>query len=472
MSMPLTITDAALALRDRSISSVELVSEAYANADRLDGRLGVYISRFDEPALEAARAADRDFAAGVDRGPLQGIPIGVKDIIATREGPTTGNSEVDYPVWSQPRDAAVVARLREAGAVITGKLTSMEFAMGIHDPSKRFPLPRNPWNPDYWPGGSSSGSGAGVPAGMFLGALGTDTGGSVRLPAAYCGISGLKQTYGLVPKSDVIPCGTSLDVVGPLARSAADTAAMLQVIAGHDPADPTSVDVALPDLAEELTGSIRGLRVGIDRRNHLYGDLVEAEMPERFEEAVATLVELGADVRDVELPHYSQLVGATLVTMFTEALAYHRNALREQWKAFGLPARLALASNTFFSADDYITVQKVRRTGRRLVARMFEDVDVIVCPSTATVAPLVEGFDLAGLNSTLFTIFWSGLGNPVISVPMGFNHLGLPFGLQMAGRPFEEATVLRAADAYQRATDWHLRRVPLHADDPKEHACD
>ncbi|HEX5195308.1 MAG TPA: amidase [Solirubrobacteraceae bacterium] len=460
MDPPLTITSAASALRAGSVSSVELVADAFARADRLDEPLGVYIARFDETALDAARTADRERAAGVDRGPLHGIPIGVKDLIATREGPTTGNSRVDYPQWRRPRDAPVVARLRAAGAVITGKVTLMEFALGIHDDEKGFPMPRNPWSPAHWPGGSSGGSGAGVPAGMFLGALGSDTGGSVRLPASYCGISGLKQTFGRVPKSDVIPAGASLDLVGPMARSAADCAAMLQVMAGHDPADPTSAREPVPDFSTRLGAHLGGMRIGVDRRNHLYGAHVQRELPRVFEAAVDELGQLGATLVEVELPHYRELVGATLITFFTEALAYHRRALREQWDAFGAGARLAMASNACFTADDYIAAQKARTVVRARVDQMFDRVDLVVSPSTSTSAPLVDGFDLAGLQATLYTIYWSGAGNPAISIPMGTDDVGLPFGLQIAGRPFDEAAVVHAADAYQRVTDWHLRAMP------------
>ncbi|MCA9847480.1 MAG: amidase, partial [Dehalococcoidia bacterium] len=225
--IPLTITEAGEAIRAGKLTSLELTEACLERADYLDGRLGVFITRMTDTALAAAKQADADFAAGVDRGPLQGIPIGVKDIIATKDAPTTAQSMVLDPAWGEGQDAPVVARLREAGAVIVGKTSTMEFAIGMPDASKPFPVPRNPWNPETWPGGSSSGSGAGVAAGLFLGALGTDTGGSVRIPAAFCGITGMKQTHGLVPKAGCAPLGYSLDHIGPMTRSARDAAAML-----------------------------------------------------------------------------------------------------------------------------------------------------------------------------------------------------------------------------------------------------
>src|SRR6185437_12844060 len=230
--IPLSITEAATQLRDGSLSSADLTAAVLQRADRLDGALGTYLARFNDRAMASAEQADADLARGLDRGPLQGIPLGIKDIIAAADGPTTANSLVLDEAWGAGRDAPVVARLRAAGAVITGKVTTMEFAIGAPDPSKPFPLPRNPWDTRTWPGGSSSGTGSGVAAGLFLGGLGTDTGGSIRLPAAFCGVSGLMPTFGRVPKSGCAPLGYSLDHIGPLARTAEDCAAMLQVLAG------------------------------------------------------------------------------------------------------------------------------------------------------------------------------------------------------------------------------------------------
>src|SRR6201996_337066 len=233
MTEYLTITDAAAALRSGQVSSVELVSEAIAVADAADETLGVFLNRFVDQSLAAAKEADAKQAAGEELGPLHGIPLGIKDIITTSEGVSTAQSLILDPAWSHG-DAEVVTRLRDAGGIIAGKLTTMEFAIGMPDFSKPFPIPRNPWNPDHWTGGSSSGSGSSVAAGMVLGALGTDTGGSIRIPAAFCGITGLMPSFGRVPKSGCVPLGYSLDHIGPMARSARDCALMLSVLAGHD----------------------------------------------------------------------------------------------------------------------------------------------------------------------------------------------------------------------------------------------
>jgi aspartyl-tRNA(Asn)/glutamyl-tRNA(Gln) amidotransferase subunit A len=241
-----TLSEAARALRERKVSSVELVTAALARADALDELLGVYLHRLDDYALSRARQADGELAAGRDRGPLHGLPIGVKDILAMAEGPTTANSLILDPAWGQHRDAVVVERLKEAGAVITGKVTTMEFAVGLHDQTKPHPRPRNPWDPERFPGGSSSGTAAGVASGMFLAGIGTDTGGSIRTPAAYCGVSGLMPTFGRVPSAGCVPLGYSLDRIGPLARSARDCGAFLVAIAGPDARDPYTTPTRSP----------------------------------------------------------------------------------------------------------------------------------------------------------------------------------------------------------------------------------
>src|SRR6201996_8451879 len=244
---PITLTDAAVGIREGRTTSVELTELALRMADALDQELGVYLCRFDDYALDRAAAADRDLANGVDLGLLHGIPIGLKDIIAMAEGPTTAQSLVLDEAWGRGRDAIVTERLKAAGAVITGKLTAMEFAIGAPDLEKPFPVPRNPWDPERWAGGSSSGAGSAVAGGLVLGAIGTDTGGSIRCPAAFCGVSGLLPTFGRVPNAGCVPLGYSLDHIGPLARSARDCGAILGAISGPDDRDPYAVERPVPD---------------------------------------------------------------------------------------------------------------------------------------------------------------------------------------------------------------------------------
>src|SRR5579859_7957822 len=311
---PLSVQEAAARLRTGELTSVELTAAVYQRADEFDARVGTYLARFDDQALGTAALADKELAAGVDRGPLHGIPVGVKDILAAREGPTTAQSLILDPAWGAGKDAPIVKRLRDAGAVITGKLTTMEFAIGMPDPTKPFPIPRNPWDLRTWPGGSSSGTGSGIAAGMFLAGIGTDTGGSIRIPAAFCGVSGLMPTFGRVPKSGCTPLGYSLDHVGPLARSAWDCAAMLGVLAGYDPSDPDCADVAVPSYVDQLDGSLAGLRLGVVRENHFPAD-GDPALPGAFEAALKALESLGATLVEVTLPLYPEMSVAMMVTV-------------------------------------------------------------------------------------------------------------------------------------------------------------
>lgn len=454
--IPRTATEAGAALRSGEATSVELTRALLARADELDGALGVYLARFDEAALAAAARADAELASGRDRGPLHGIPVGIKDIIATRESKTTGQSVVHDPAWWEGRDAPVVERLRAAGAVITGKTTTCEYACGLPDAEKPFPIPRNAWDPETWPGGSSSGSGSGVSAGLFYGALGTDTGGSIRLPASYCGISGLKPTYGIVPKNGCYTLGSSFDHIGPMARSASDCAALLDVLVGPDPGDPTVTVRAPGGYLAGLDGSLAGVTVGVERASHFSYPGADPALEPLFEAAAAVLAEAGATLVEVEIPYFQELQDAAMLGFPVEALAYHLRFLRRRWGDYGRPARAVIAAGALVGAADYVQAQKVRRQGQQLVGELFGSVDLIVSPTTATGAPPVEGLAFDDLIASVFTPVWNALGNPALSVPMGFGGGGLPLGLQIAGRPLEDGLVLRAGDAYQARTAWHL----------------
>lgn len=453
--MYLTIKDAADALRAGETTSVALTNEAMAIADAHDKELGVYVSVFKETALAAAEQADAELSRGEDKGPLHGIPLGVKDIIATDEGETTAQSLVLDRTWGDQGDAPVVARLRAAGAVITGKTTTMEYAIGMPDFDKPFPIPRNPWNTDHYPGGSSSGTGNGVSAGFFLGGLGTDTGGSIRYPATSCGITGLKQTFGRVPKYGCVPLGYSYDHIGPMARSAEDCALMLAVLAGHDPRDATSVDRPVDDYVSGLTGDLSGVRIGVDP---LTGKSSTAapEVAALVAAATAALEAAGATVVPIELPLYDELTSATMIGLQAEAYAYHRPDLQSQWGNYFAGTRAAVVAGALVPAGDYVQAQRVRRIGQRKIAAIFEDVDLIVTPTASAGAPSYAELSFEGLLDPLHTPYWNALGNPAMSVPMGFTDTGLPIGLQIVGKPFDEAGVLAAGHAYQQQTDWHL----------------
>ena len=456
MTGPDTLAAAAEAVRAGTVSAVELVRQARAAADRCDRALGIFDARFDESALAAAEAADTDQARGALRGPLHGVPIAVKDNIATVEAPCRAGSVVTGGGWLSG-DAPAVARLRAAGAIVFGKTTMNEFAIGRPDPGKPFPIPRNPWHPEHWAGGSSSGSAVAVAVGAAAAALGTDTGGSVRIPSAFCGVTGLKPTYGRVPNQGSIPAGFSLDHVGPIARTAEDCALLLAVMAGPDPADPTTVHAPVPDYPASLTGELRGLRIGVDRLSRVAAGAAHPDLPGRLDAALDVLTELGAELTEVELPRFGELTAATLVTAFSEALAFHRDNLRTRSADFAADTRRTLLTGAFFGSADYVQAQRVRAVGRRELGNLLTGVDLVVTPTSSAPTPTIEAMladELTGGYGPIHTTYWNGLGNPAITVPIGFAD-GLPLGMHLAGRWFDEATVLRAAHAFQSATDWH-----------------
>ena len=465
----LTIQSAAISLRAGELTSVELVGELLAASDTLDPELGTYIVRLDETALAAARTADEELAAGTDRGVLHGIPLGIKDILATDDAPTTCQSLVLPDTWGARGDGPVLQRLRAAGAVIMGKTTTMEFAVGRPDTSKPFPLPRNPWNPDRWTGGSSSGTANGVASGQFLGGLGTDTGGSVRLPSAYCGISGHKPTFGLVPKSGCFPLGYSYDHIGPMTRTAWDCAAMLSVMAGPHPSDRTTVPYDVPDYTAGLDEPVAGMRIGVITtpmlREATGGDVWAA-----FETSVEALRSAGAEVVETDVPLYTELHYGDFLGLQAEAFAYHRNWLAERWSDYGRPTRLTLALGALISGGDLAQIDRVREVGRQQITALMEGsdggrgFDVLVSPSAGYAAQPFHGSDpktrsMAAIHSPV----WNAVGFPAISVPMGFDDDSMPVGLQVIGRPFDDATVLRVAHQYQQLTSWHDEIAPEHA---------
>ncbi|HVV31310.1 MAG TPA: amidase [Mycobacteriales bacterium] len=456
-----TVTDATAALHAGEVTAVQLVDGALARADALDDELGVFLDRYSDAARVAAAAADADLAAGRDLGPLHGIPLGIKDIISTADGPTTAQSLVLDPQWGeQTGDAVVISRLRDAGAILVGKTTTMEYALGPPDPDKPFPIPRNPWDRKAWAGGSSSGTGSGVATGMFLAGLGTDTGGSIRIPSAYCGITGLKPTFGRVPKSGCFPLGFTLDHIGPMARSARDCAVLLGVIAGYDASDPYAADQPVDDYVGALTGELSGLRIGVDRLTKASAGAIDPAQPDRFEAALAVLADAGARVVDVKLPYYAEMCTVDMLAMVTEAMAIHRSDLRARWSDYGAGTRYLIGTSVFYTAADYVQAQRVRRVGQLALADLFTSVDLVVTPTSTQGAPSLESLypvwgraGYAGLHTT----YWSASGSPTASVPIGFTEAGLPLAMQISGRPWAEGTVLAAADAFQQRTDFHLR---------------
>jgi aspartyl-tRNA(Asn)/glutamyl-tRNA(Gln) amidotransferase subunit A len=462
--LPLTIADAAAALRSGELTSVALTEGLLGRVEATQATLGAFVTVLREPALAAAEAADAAFAAGTDAGPLQGIPLAIKDIIATEDAPTTANSRVLRPGWYDGADAPVVARLRAAGAVIAGKSTTSEFALGMPDAEKGFPVVCNPWDTACTAAGSSSGTGVAVAAGLVLGGLGTDTGGSVRSPSAVNGCTGLKVTFGRVPKSGVVPLGFTLDSVGPMARSAMDCALLLEVMAGHDPGDPYASTADVPSYPTVLTGEVDGLRIGVPVPYFFDDPAVLDEVRAAVRDAIDLLVGAGATATDTEVPRAAMAKDANSVTMAGEAFAYHARDMAERWEDYGRFTRPGLARGALHTAADYAQAQRFRAWFRREVAALFRSFDVLITPTWPVPAPLAA--DMTPDRYTYipsFTAPWNLAGLPACAVPVGFSASGMPLSMQVVGRPFAEGTVLQVADAFQRRTDWHLRVPPVPA---------
>ena len=461
----LTIAEAARLIAARELSPVELTRAHLERIDALDGGLKAYVTVSADAALAEARAAEREIADGALRGPLHGVPLAYKDLFDTAGVRTTAGSKL----WADRvpgADATVVARLREAGAVMLGKLALSEFAAGA---VKTYVSPAsvNPWAPDRFTGASSSGSGVAVAAGLAMGALGSDTGGSIRGPAVCCGIFGLKPTYGLLSRYGAAALSWTLDHAGPMTRTAEDAALMLAAMAGRDPADATTIDPPDGDYPALIGEPIAGLRVGLLRG--LYREAADGAVADAVDGAAQTLASLGAEVVEVELPTFRQSFLANAAIIMAEALAYHRDTLRDRFDDYGAQLRDNLLLGAMTTGRDYVQALRVRAKFMGEFAELTERVDVVMSPVFNEPAPLLPSEDdpvtwiakmLNDLGPT--TIDWTSpynlLGAPAASVPCGFTPEGVPLGFQLAARRLDDATVLRAAHAYQQATDWHARR--------------
>ena len=455
----MTIGQAAPLLRDGQLSPVELTRAFLERIEAIDGRLNSYVTLLPERALAQARAAEAEILRGDYRGPLHGIPIGLKDLYDTAGILTTAMSRVT-PDRVPTEDATTVARLNQAGTILLGKLAMHEFALGGPDFTSLFPPARNPWNLAHIPGGSSSGSGAAVAAGLCMGALGSDTGGSIRGPASMCGIVGIKPTYGRVSNFGVVPLSWSQDHCGPMTWTVADNALMLQALAGHDPKDPTTSTAPVPDYSAALRDGIAGMTIGVPRRYFFEaGPDVAPETLAAIEGALEVMAELGATVRDVDLPHVEQSRAANQTIMMGEAFAYHEHNLKTRREDYGAMVRDRFLLGGMLTISDYVQAQRVRSLIKREMAEALREVDVLVTPTSPKPAAALEGYSGgATLTGPSFTGPFNASGIPAISTPGGFSSDGLPIGLQIAGKPFDEATVLRVAYAYEQAARWFERR--------------
>lgn len=444
-----TIREVGERLRNRELSPVELTRAILERTERLDGPLNAFITITREHALTQARLAEKAIVAGHYLGPLHGIPISLKDLYQTVGIKTTGGSKI-LADWVPTTDATVTRRLSLAGAILIGKNNLHEFAYGGTNENPHYGPARNPWNHERITGGSSGGSAGAVAAGLGYASMGSDTGGSIRLPAALCGVVGVKPTYGLVSRAGVLPLSWSLDHCGPLTRTVEDAALILNAIAGHDDADPASADRVTPDLTIALDGRIRGFRVGL--LSEYLGADVHPEVAKAVRAACQVLEQLGATVQEVSVPEVAYDAAAGLSILMAEATAIHERWLRDRRAEYGPDVLERLTRGERLTATQYLKGQQARRVLVDRFKTVFEQIDVLVTPTTPILAPTIaESRGAEALRLLLgYTRLFNVLGLPTLSVPCGVSTTGLPIGLQIAGRPFEEATILRVAHAYER----------------------
>ena len=463
----LPATELSALIRSGDVSPVE-AAEAYLDRiGQIDGKLNSYITVCRDEALAEAQQAEKEIAAGNYRGPMHGLPVAVKDQFYTKGIRTTGGSAILKDLVPN-EDATVVANLKAAGSVLLGKLNMSEYAMGdafFHP----FGTPHNPWDLSRNPGTSSSGSGAATAAFLCATSLGEDTGGSIRGPASFCGLVGIRPSWGRVSRYGVLGASWSMDTVGPISRTTADCAMTLGAIAGYDPKDPSTWDVPVPDYLSMLTGEIRGLKVGVIRER-VDTEAVDPEVRDNVVQAIAVLGEMGADIQEVSIPLIVHSAAISNTIILTDAAGVHRQGIDEHLGEYDHNIQIRLLVGSIIPAQAHQKAVKLRQVLRQQILDALEKVDVLVMPTSSIPASPIpskagigskqEVLDgLAGRRS--FTAPFNVANTPALSINCGFTSKNLPVGFQIAGKPFDEGTLFRVAHAYEQATDWHTRRPPI-----------
>ena len=465
----LSATALAELLRRREVSPVEATVAYLARIEQVDPALNSYITVTAERAMAEARQAEAEIAAGNYRGPLHGVPVAVKDQFCTDGVLTTGGSSI-LSEYVPDYDATVMSKLKDAGAVLLGKLNMSEFAMGdaFHHPYGR---PRNPWDLSRNPGTSSSGSGAATAAFLCATSLGEDTAGSIRGPAAFCGLVGIRPTWGLVSRYGMLASTWSMDAAGPISRTVRDCAATLGAIAGYDPNDRYTSNAPVPDYLDGLDSGIRGLRVGV-LSDRVSADGVEPDVRDAVTRAVGQLGELGAEVEEISIPLVAQSAAISTTLIYVDATAVHRRGLEDYPEKYDHNNRVRLLTGALIPAQAHHKANRLRQMLREQILDALSRVDVLALPASsvqATPIPTEPGLSRNGKEEFLamlggrrsYTSPFNVAGVPALSINCGFTSDGLPVGLQLVGRPYDEPTVFRAAYAYEQATDWHTRRPPV-----------
>jgi len=449
-------------IRAGALSPVALTRAMLARIEKLDGTLKSYATVTADLALKQAEQAEAEIKRGAYRGPLHGVPIAVKDLCYTKGVPTAAGMEI-HKAFKPDFDSTVVERFAAAGAVLLGKLQLTEGAFADHHPS--IPPPVNPWHKDHWSGASSSGSGVATAAGLCFASLGSDTGGSIRFPSAANGVTGLKPTWGRVSRYGVFALAESLDHIGPMTRSAADAAAVLGVIAGADPNDPTTRQEPVPNYLAGLESGIRGVRIGVDRKLNTTG--VDKDMVKVVDDAIAVLSSLGADVRDAAFPPPDEIVKVWLPACAVETAVAHEATFPRQANQYGPALTGVIEAGRALSGLDLTKINIARDAFRGRVAAFFQDVDLLIIPAQYAASPTTEAMATLGQDEKAiemllrFTSPFDMTGSPTITLTGGFTAKGLPVAFQLVSRHMEEDLLLRAGHAFQLATDWHRRRPPV-----------
>ncbi len=453
-----SIAEAGALLRKGTVTSMALTEHALERIATIDPQISSFVTLTRDSALAEAAAADADFAKGIDKGPMQGIPHALKDIYGTAGIRTTCHSKLLLDNIPK-EDSVVAAKFKAQGAVMLGKLATHEFATGGPSFDLPFPPARNPWNPDHVPGGSSSGSGAAVAAGLVRMAMGSDTGGSIRGPAGYCGTIGLKPTYGLVSRRGVFPLSYTLDHCGPLSWTVEDSAIAMEVIAGFDPLDPGSADVPVPDFRGKLGKGVQGLRLGLPRDWFAKADGVSDETIRAIDDAAQTLAKLGATIEEIELPDYELFNACGRVILLSEAYAIHEKDFQTRPLDYGLYTHLRIFMGAMVTAADLTQAMRLRRELSLAVNAKLKHCDALITASTLAPAASFSELDPNGPpNFPVQLMPFDVTGNPAMSIPTGFSASGLPLSMQIVGRAFDEPTVLGIGAAFEAATSLHVRR--------------
>ena len=463
----LSLAEAAHLIRSKAISPVELTDAHLARIRAVNPRIAAYISVYEDQARQVAKATEIMAQAGHILGPLHGVPLALKDNIAVQGLRTTAGSKV-LADWIPEEDASVTARLRQAGAIFLGKTNMHEFAWGGTTNNPHYGAARNPWNTERFPAGSSGGSGAAVAASTCCGALGTDTGGSIRLPSAVNGIVGIRPTYGRVSNFGIIPLAWSMDTCGPMARTVQDCAIMFNVIAGHDPRDSTCAAEPVSDCTADLERGVDGLRIGVVPGYFFHH--LQAPVHDSVQSALKTFEQLGARSIDVNIENIHGNISAQLTIESAEPSTYHQRWLRERPDDYGADVRTLLEVGEMLLATHYIQAQRYRTLLRQEFMEAFKSVDVFICPTLPFTATRVgemkvvieNGVEEDMLSAIMqFTGVPSLTGLPSLNVPCGYDHDGMPVGMQIIGRPFSEPFLFRVGAAFQQATDFHKRMPAL-----------